>query len=348
MGFLSKLFGKEDEGEKQLREMTQKIWQIIDDEKFQNSLVSDLRAEKIKNGASIDQLPNGIGEFGLEEGNPIPVNGAIGELAYLSRLETAQGERLLFHRIGAINMIDVFEAVTYSGSAWFLFYMDIYHPRRSRKAPLGFRIASEPRQFSGFHGFCRKFPYDYPETRHALPESIVSIAYIPTGNVIPQLQKLDFTRPLGHKLKLDVVMGKTTSRTVVSVDNPDTSNQHSPIAPEQLDKVPIFLIADRVNSYIELIGQEDTLLLEGENVAHFWMLALPAKSSGWVGGNALFEILKENLVNRHIETDIHISSKGAAEFIQAVESVLNDPVDSDSLDILRIFSCGQVVIKAGG
>lgn len=211
MGFLSKLFGKEDEGEKQLREMTQKIWKIIDDEKFQNSLISDLVAEEIKNGASIDQLPNGIGEFGLEEGNPIPVNGSIGELAYLSRLETIQGERLLFHRIGAINTIDVFEAVTYSGNAWFLFFMDVYHPRRSRKAPSGFRIASDPRQFSGFHNYCQNFPYDFSEAKYALPENMVRLAYIPTGNVMPQIQRRAFTRPLAHKAKLDMVKNRLQS-----------------------------------------------------------------------------------------------------------------------------------------
>jgi hypothetical protein len=58
-----------------------------------------------------------------QETNPIPVNGPIGELAYLSKLETVQGERILFHRIGTVNMIDVLEAVTFSGSEWFILFI---------------------------------------------------------------------------------------------------------------------------------------------------------------------------------------------------------------------------------
>src|SRR3546814_10801196 len=61
-------------------------------------------------------LPNGSGPFGFTETNPIPVNGPIGQLAYLSRLETQSGQRILFHRLGAIDKVDVFEAVTFDGS----------------------------------------------------------------------------------------------------------------------------------------------------------------------------------------------------------------------------------------
>src|SRR3546814_13912845 len=75
-------------------------------------------------------LPNGSGPFGFTETNPIPVNGPIGQLAYLSRLETQSGQRILFHRLGAIDKVDVFEAVTFDGSGWFIFFVDLYHPRR--------------------------------------------------------------------------------------------------------------------------------------------------------------------------------------------------------------------------
>lgn len=214
MGFLSKLLGKENEGDKQLRDAMKMIAKIIDDESFQNSLVPEVVAEMIKNGLSVDQLPNGVGVFGLEEGNPIPVNGAIGEMAYLSRLETNQGERLLFHRIGAINMIDVFEAVTYSGSAWYIFFMDVYHPRRSRKAPPGFRIATELRQFSGFNNYSRNFPYDFAESKQAV-DNILRLAYIPIGNVTPQIQSQVFNRPMAHKAKLEIITSMMTSRTDV-------------------------------------------------------------------------------------------------------------------------------------
>jgi len=212
MGFFSRLLGKEDEGQKAFREAMEMIAKIIDDESFQNKLLGDEMEAMLLSAPAIDERPDGQGAFGLDERNPIPVNGAIGELSYLSKLETSNGERMLFHRVGAINTVDVFEAVTFSGSGWYIIFVDYYHPRRSRKAPSGFRIANEPRQFSGFHNFCRNFPYDFPDAKQASAE-FLRMAYIPLGNVMPQIEKKVFTRPMNHKAKLDIVMSKMTSRS---------------------------------------------------------------------------------------------------------------------------------------
>ena len=81
MGFFSKLLGKEDEGDKALREAMQMIWKIIDDEKFQNTLLGDDMEALLKNTPAIDERTDGEGAFGLDERNPIPVHGAIGELS---------------------------------------------------------------------------------------------------------------------------------------------------------------------------------------------------------------------------------------------------------------------------
>src|SRR3546814_6331822 len=70
----------------------------------------------LESAPAYDKDPNGSGPFGFTETNPIPVNGPIGQLAYLSRLETQSGQRILFHRLGAIDKVDVFEAVTFDGS----------------------------------------------------------------------------------------------------------------------------------------------------------------------------------------------------------------------------------------
>jgi hypothetical protein len=208
MGFFSNLFGgaKDDS----LTKAMEMIYRLIDDEEHQNSLLPEPMAREIKNGVECDVIPGALGQFGLEPSSPIPVNGAIGELAYLSRLESAHSERLLFHRIGAIDKIDVFEAVTYSGSAWYLFFLDMYHPRRSRRAPDGFVIAKEPRQFSGFHNHCQEFPYDFVKAKEAAPE-LLRLAYIPLGNVTGQIEKRVFTRPISHKAKLDIVRDRLTS-----------------------------------------------------------------------------------------------------------------------------------------
>jgi hypothetical protein len=117
----------------------------------------------------------------------------------------------LFHRIGAINKVDVFEAVTFSGSEWFILFVDLYHPRRSRLTPEGFRFVKDVAQFSGFHKFCRNFPYDFIEMKQTERESGLSMAYIAIGRVSEQIQEQVFKRPLAHKTKIDLVRSRLTS-----------------------------------------------------------------------------------------------------------------------------------------
>lgn len=211
MGFLSNLFGKPKDDP--LKNAMQAIFRLIDDEPYQNGLLPEPMSQAIKSSLACDVVPGATGQFGLESSNPIPVNGAIGELAYLSRLETSQGERLLFHRIGAVNTVDVFEAVTYSGSGWFVFFLDMYHPRRSRHAPEGFVLAKEPRQFSGFHNSCKNFPYDFVDAKQGSPD-MLRLAYIPLSHVTSQIERRAYSRPLAHKAKLDIVISQLSSRLV--------------------------------------------------------------------------------------------------------------------------------------
>lgn len=210
MGFLSKLFGENKE-EKALREALGHIHRIIDDEKFQLELVHPAMKAMLESAPAYDKDPNGTGPFGFTETNPIPVNGPIGQLAYLSKLETARGERILFHRIGAVDKIDVFEAVTFSGSEWFILFVDLYHPRRSRITPDGFHFTREVAQFCGFHKFCNNFPYDFIEMKQSERESGLSMAYIAISKVAEFIQNRAYQRPLAHKAKLDLVKSRVTS-----------------------------------------------------------------------------------------------------------------------------------------
>lgn len=208
MGILSKLFGKKEDP---MEKIFKQLAKIIDDEEYQNSMLNESIAPLIINGEDLDQLPGATGSFGFDKENPIPVNGPVGEIAYLSRLETNQGERIIFHRIGAVENIDVFESVTFSGSSWHIFFVDFYHPRRSRLAPKGFRIAELPKQFSGFNKYCENFPYDFPEKKSEEKESGLSIAFIPLKEILPQIEKKSFQKPLAHKAKIEIVKGMLTS-----------------------------------------------------------------------------------------------------------------------------------------
>lgn len=210
MGFLSKLFGENKE-DKALREALAHIHRILDDEEFQLELVHPVMKAMLESAPAYDKDPNGSGPFGFTETNPIPVNGPIGQLAYLSRLETQSGQRILFHRLGAIGKVDVFEAVTFDGNEWFIFFVDLYHPRRSRLTPDGFRFTKDVAQFSGFHNFCKNFPYDFIEKKASEQDSGLSIAYIPISKISDQIQNRVFNRPLAHKVKLDLVKSRLSS-----------------------------------------------------------------------------------------------------------------------------------------
>ncbi len=210
MGFLSNLFGGSKD-QKALDEALSGIRKILEDEEFQLDLTP--LKEMLKACPAYDCDPNGSGPFGFCETNPIPVNGPIGQLAYLSRLETIRGQRILFHRIGAFNTIDVFEAVSFSGDEWFILFIDLYHPRRSRLLPDGFRFTQEVPQFSGFHMFCQNFPNDFIEMKATQRDSGLSLAYIPISRVAQQIQENRFQKPLAHRAKLDLVRARLTSST---------------------------------------------------------------------------------------------------------------------------------------
>lgn len=210
MGFFSSIFGKNKE-EKELRAALAHIYRILDDEGFQLDLVHPAMKAMLESAPACDKNPNSYGPFGFVETNPIPVNGPIGQLAYLSRLETQSGQRILFHRLGAIDTVDVFEAVAFDGSEWFIFFLDFYHPRRSRLAPDGFRFTKGVAQFSGFHKFCENFPYDFAEKKASERETGLSMAYIGISKVSEQIQNGIFNRPLAHKAKLDLVKSRLSS-----------------------------------------------------------------------------------------------------------------------------------------
>src|SRR6516164_9239949 len=147
MSLLSKIFGEADGPPKGLqfspetRKIFEKIERFLRDDDAQLEAVDPKIREVLKRAPFYDKSPNGSGPFGLCITNPIPTNGPVGELSYLSKLVTSDGERILFHRIGAAEEIDIYEAVTFSGGLWFLFYLDMYHPKKSRLAPAGFVLS---------------------------------------------------------------------------------------------------------------------------------------------------------------------------------------------------------------
>jgi hypothetical protein len=104
------------------------IWQ---DERAQiGGLPEPLRA-KLSSGVACDEVEGAIGDFGRAVRNPIPVNGPLGELIYLSNLRTMKSQKIMFHRLGSLGGIDAYEVVSLDGEVWDILFLDLYHPRKS-------------------------------------------------------------------------------------------------------------------------------------------------------------------------------------------------------------------------
>ena len=205
MGFFSKLFGG-NKDDADIKNAFDTVNKIIDDENYQLEALGP--AKKVfLTYPSFDVNPKGTGPFGFSETNPIPVNGPIGEISYLSRLETKNGDRLMFHRLESVNLpnaigetktVDVYEAVSIDSNEWFIFYLDFYHPTRSRALPDGFRFTKDIPQFTGFNKRSSNFPYDFLEMKEAEQSTGLSFAYIPGSKVIKSLEAKIYIRPDSH------------------------------------------------------------------------------------------------------------------------------------------------------
>jgi len=145
MSLFGKLFGARKRGSDLPPEVV-KIFEKIEhfliyDDEAQNAALPEPMRKVIEAGPAVDELPEAKGEFGRCITNPVPVNGAVGELAYLSRLVTPSGAGLFGHRLGHIGKVDVYETVNTDGKTWDIIFLSYYHPRKSRKAPTGYRLS---------------------------------------------------------------------------------------------------------------------------------------------------------------------------------------------------------------
>jgi hypothetical protein len=161
---------------------------LIEDEELQNSTLVPFLKESVLFGSSIDCLVDD-GTFGLSADNPIPVNGPLGQQTYLSKLRTPKGLGFFFHRLGSIGRIDVYKLVSFDGASELTVYLDMYHPRRSRKAIEGFYLDDAPSVFTGFTITLNDFPFDFESSLNELPGSIRD-AYASPSQIRPILESL--------------------------------------------------------------------------------------------------------------------------------------------------------------
>jgi len=94
-------------------------------------------------GCTTDEMPNGIGEFGIEPTNPIPTNTVQGSIMYLGGLRAPDGTSVNSKRLGptgANNIekpIDQYLITHENGSELAVIYISPYQAVNSKKAPKG-------------------------------------------------------------------------------------------------------------------------------------------------------------------------------------------------------------------
>lgn len=109
----------------------------------------DLMSEmNSKDGCTTDEMPNGIGEFGLEPTNPIPTNTVHGSILYLGGLRTLDGKKVNNKRMGSLKAkniqkpIDQYLITDESGEQLAVIYISPYQAVNSKKAPQGLKQVS--------------------------------------------------------------------------------------------------------------------------------------------------------------------------------------------------------------
>lgn len=210
MGIFGSLFGKKKSSgfPPELTQLFDKLAEIMEDENMQNSMNHPMIQDQIINRHDVDELPDGIGDFGHAAENPIPVNGALGELLYLSLLKTTDtNQRLLFHRLGSVESLDMYETVTIDGKKWDILFFSMYHPRKSRKAPSGYQLTdyrSQPLLY-GTNQRVENFPYGLQAAIQQTTEKMIGIP-LPPPQVRQAEESVRFHRPPEHEKRINIAI----------------------------------------------------------------------------------------------------------------------------------------------
>jgi hypothetical protein len=97
-------------------------------------------------GTDADEIPGGIGGFGLVATNPVPTFNIFGSKYYLDRLWTDDGQKVRYERRGSIvpaggtMPVDIYDLTNPKGEPLGAVFISPYHRKNSEKAPKGFVI----------------------------------------------------------------------------------------------------------------------------------------------------------------------------------------------------------------
>ena len=192
----------------EVKDVFSKLHRLMDNEKAQNERLPEPYRSEVQRGADCDEIAGAVGEFGRDPRNPIPVNGPLGELIYLSNVRTANSQHIMFHRLGSVSNVDIYETVSFDGAIWDILFLHQYHPRKSRRPPSGYQsvIATERNSLLlGTNDFIATFPHHLPDSIANTSERAFGFRMRPS-QVREALARAIFERPTDHLTKLNVIM----------------------------------------------------------------------------------------------------------------------------------------------
>lgn len=158
MGFFENIYGDKPERTRS-EKMYDYAFDVMNDVDLQYAAMTPGWQRMVRSGEPCDTVPGGKGEFGHDLGNPIPVNGPIGEFSYLSRLRMkSTGSRVYFHRVANHDGIDEFELTNVSGQFADHLFLDPRHPAPSALYPDTYYLERDALQPRGITTTCPDFP----------------------------------------------------------------------------------------------------------------------------------------------------------------------------------------------
>jgi hypothetical protein len=187
---------------------SKKFHRLMDNEKAQIERLPEPLRSEVRSGADCDEIAGAVGELGRDPRNPIPVNGPLGAIIYLSNLRTAASQQIMFHRLGSVSNVDIYETVSLDGEMWDFLFLQPYHPRKSRRPPSGYQLvtgAERNRLLLGTNQFLAGFPDQLADAIANMSERIFGFQTRP-----PQVREATrhaiFERPTEHLTRLNIIM----------------------------------------------------------------------------------------------------------------------------------------------
>lgn len=140
-----------------------------------------------KTGKTPDENPNATGDFGHSPNNPIPCNGPLGEMTYLSSLTLEKdNQKIFFQRSGSVagngiddNIVDEFSIISQDGKFAGKLYLDMNHPGKSSKVPTGYIRNTPITAIRGITTAIENFPSGLYE---AINEEMMMMCPIPLAD----------------------------------------------------------------------------------------------------------------------------------------------------------------------